>query len=128
MLLIIAVVGSTTVLAQKESVAAVKFKETVYDFGIFPEEAGDVSHTFKFSNTGKGILIVQNVQASCGCTAPSWTKEPIPPRGKGDIEVTYKATGRPGAFTKTINVTTNVGTEVLTIKGEVIPKNQNKEE
>jgi len=127
-LLIVAVAGLATVFAQNDPAPEIKFKELVYDFGTFPEETGKVSYIFEFSNAGKGELVVQNVRASCGCTTPNWTKEPISPKGTGVIEVTYNSTGRPGAFTKTITVTTNAGEETLTIKGEVIPKKQEGEQ
>ena len=113
----IAAVAGLTVAAQE-----IKFKDLVHDFGTFPEETGKVSCTFEFTNTGKSDLIVQNVKASCGCTTPDWTKTPVKPGEKGFVEATYNATGRPGAFSKTITVTTNAGEQVLTIKGEVIPK------
>ncbi len=119
-LFIAAVAGLTTVVAQ--SAPEIKFKDLVYDFGTFPEEKGKVSCTFEFTNTGKSDLILQNVRASCGCTTPNWTRTPIKPGEKGTVDATYNASGRPGAFSKTITVTTNAGEERLTIKGEVIPK------
>ena len=117
---IAAIAGLTTLAAQ--SGPEIKFKELVHDFGTFPEERGKVSCTFEFTNTGKSDLILQNVKASCGCTTPSWTKEPVKPGGKGTVEATYNASGRPGVFNKTITVTTNAGEEKLTIKGDVTPK------
>ena len=119
-LFIAAVAGLTTVVAQ--NAPEIKFKELVHDFGTFPEETGKVSCVFEFTNTGKSDLILQNVKASCGCTTPDWTKTPVKPGEKGTVEATYNASGRPGAFSKTITVTTNAGEERLTIKGDVIPK------
>ena len=119
-LLIVTVAGLTTMVAQ--DAADMKFKELVHDFGTFPEETGKVSCTFEFTNTGKVDIILQNVKASCGCTTPNWTKEPVKPGEKGTVEATYNASGRPGAFNKTITVTSNVGEERLTIKGDVTPK------
>ena len=124
-LFIAAVAGLTTVVAQ--NVPEITFKSSVHDFGVFPEETGKVSCTFEFTNTGQSDLIVQNVRASCGCTTPDWTKTPVKPGESGFVEATYNASGRPGAFSKTITVTTNGGEHVLTIKGEVIPKVQNNE-
>jgi hypothetical protein len=78
---------------------------------------------FEFKNTGKTPLLIQNVQASCGCTTPSKPEEPIQPGKKGEIKVKYD-TKRVGDFHKTITVTTNVQTEpiILTIKGKVLPQ------
>ncbi len=102
----------------------ITFKETEFDFGKFPEERGKVSHTFEFTNTGGEPLIINKVRSSCGCTVPEWTKEPIPPGGKGYIKATYNASHRPGKFTKTITVNSNAvnSVVVLRVKGEVIPK------
>ncbi len=99
--------------------ATIKFNETVHNFGTFPESAGKVSCDFEFTNTGDSPLVLQDVKASCGCTTPEWTKTPIAPGKKGVVKATYNATGRPGAFTKTITVKSNAGETKLTIKGEV---------
>lgn len=100
----------------------ISFKEITHDFGTFPEEKGKVSCVFSFKNTGKADLVLNKVRASCGCTTPQWTKTPIAPGDTGMVAVTYNANGRPGAFTKTITVTSNAGNQRLSIKGEVIPK------
>lgn len=99
--------------------ATIKFNETVHNFGSFPESAGKVSCDFEFTNTGNSPLVLQDVKASCGCTTPEWTKTPIAPGKKGVIKATYNATGRPGAFNKTITVKSNAGEIKLIIKGEV---------
>ena len=93
-------------------------------FGKINEEDGKVTFVFDFVNRGSGPLVVSRVQASCGCTTPTWTKEPIEPGKKGSITVTYNPAGRPGVFTKTITVYSNATEEQagLMIKGEVIPK------
>ncbi len=123
-LFIAAVACCITVTAQ--NAPEIKFEKMVHDFGTFNEEKGNVTYTFEFTNTGKSDLIVQNVNASCGCTTPNWTKTPVKPGEKGVVDATYNPTNRPGAFTKTITVNTNSGSVTLTIKGEVIPKKQTK--
>ena len=102
----------------------ISFEETTHNFGKFKEVDGKVTHQFEFVNTGGGDLIIQNVSASCGCTAPSWTREPIPPGGKGYVAATYNPAGRPGAFNKYVTVVSNSnpGSVRLTITGEVEPK------
>jgi hypothetical protein len=99
----------------------IEFKEESYDFKEVPE-GPQVTHEFKFTNTGKEPLILSNVRASCGCTTPSWPKEPILPGKEGTIVVTYNTQGRPGPFTKSITITSNSDTpnKVIIIKGEVI--------
>lgn len=103
---------------------SIAFKDDVYDFGTIKEEAGKVTHRFEFINTGGGPLVIQNVTASCGCTAPDWTRKPIPPGSSGFVAATYNPAGRPGAFSKYLFVDSNAeqGRVRLTIKGEVTPK------
>lgn len=112
-----------SVSAQEKSVA--EFVEKTHDFGVIKEEAGRVSHVFTFKNLTQSPLTIKNVRASCGCTTPNWSKEPIAPEGTGEITVTYNAKNRPGAFHKSITVTLSNGTEdftqVLFIKGQVTP-------
>ncbi|GAB1359452.1 DUF1573 domain-containing protein [Porphyromonadaceae bacterium] len=102
----------------------ITFTETVHDFGTFPESAKEVAHEFIFTNTGTSPLIINRVTASCGCTTPTWTREPIPAGGRGYIKVIYNAVGRPGAFDKSITVISNSrkGAVTLKIKGSVTAK------
>lgn len=115
---------TTTIFAQKP---AIKFVETTHDFGTISEEDDKVTHVFEFTNTGTSDLVLTNVQASCGCTTPQWVREPVPPKQKGTITVTYRAAGRPGPFTKSITVSGNADKEVLFIKGVVTPRGQRVE-
>lgn len=109
------------VFAQKAP--QIKFAQQSHDFGTFSESKKTVSTTFTFKNTGKAPLVINRVVASCGCTTPEWSKEPIAPGGSGFVKATYNAVGRPGAFNKTITVFTNSseGSVPLTIKGVVQP-------
>jgi hypothetical protein len=101
-----------------------------HDFGKFKEEAGKQTFDFIVSNTGNTPLVIQNIVASCGCTTPEWTKQPIPTGGKGKITAIYDPKDRPGKFEKTLSVYTNSKPEivVLKIKGEVIPHERTVEE
>jgi hypothetical protein len=102
----------------------ISFEQLEYDFGTIPEESNSVSYEFNFKNTGKENLLLTKVHASCGCTTPRWTKEPIAPKKQGTIKVTYSTNLRPGYFDKTITVQSNAGEKVLTIKGIVTPRGQ----
>ncbi|MFZ4725948.1 MAG: DUF1573 domain-containing protein [Paludibacter sp.] len=116
---------SFLVKAQK---AVINFEVMEHDFGNVKEADGKITYVFDFTNKGMSPLVVNRVQASCGCTTPTWTKEPIEPGKKGSITVTYNPAGRPGTFTKSITVYSNATDEqvVLMIKGEVIPKQTNE--
>lgn len=110
--------------AFSQSGPKMQFKKNVHDFGTIKEEIGAVSTQFEFANMGKSPLIIQRVSASCGCTTPSYTKEPILPGKSGKIDAKYSTTARPGTFNKTITVYTNVPDTVyvLSIKGNVTPR------
>lgn len=99
----------------------ITFEENEHNFGSFMESAGIQTTVFKFKNTGTSPLILNNVKASCGCTTPKWTRDPIAPNGSGEITVSYNPANRPGIFTKTVTVTSNAenSTVVLTISGSV---------
>ncbi len=107
-----------------QSLADVAFEKMDYDFGKIKEEAGPANYSFKFTNTGKVPLVISAVNASCGCTTPEWSKEPVLPGKSGFVKVAYNPLNRPGSFSKTITVVANIpnGSKVLKISGDVIPK------
>ena len=94
------------------------FKSDNHDFGTV-DEGAPAEYVFALKNTGKEPLIIERVQASCGCTTPDWTKDPIAPGKTGMVKAAYGTQGRPGHFEKTLTVFSNAGTKVLTIKGDV---------
>lgn len=102
--------------------SSISFEEYEWDFGTI-NEGDKVEHIFKFTNTGKEPLILENCKGSCGCTVPQCPKEPIPPGGKGEIKVAFNSQGKTNAQTKKVTVTANtVPTQtVLTIKAQVTP-------
>ena len=107
----------------QEAKAKITFEKLQHNFGTFKEELGVQTVAFNFKNEGTVPLILNNVQASCGCTTPEWTREPIAPGAKGLIKVSYDPRNRPGVFNKTINISSNAENPnvVLTILGEVTP-------
>ncbi|MFN9710803.1 MAG: DUF1573 domain-containing protein [Bacteroidota bacterium] len=95
-----------------------RFSETNYDFGKIPQ-GRPVYHVFSIENTGLDTLKVENVQTSCGCTTPEYSKDPVLKGGKLDLKVGYNAASE-GNFEKSITVTYNGGqTKQLFIKGLV---------
>lgn len=104
--------------ANTASADVMKFKTEIHDFGTI-QEGPTADYEFVFENTGSEPVVLDRVQASCGCTTPTHTKEPVLPNKSGTIKASYNTQGRPGPFTKTITVFSNKGTKVLTIKGTV---------
>jgi len=125
--------GSVALMAQPASTdlnwtPTAKFPTTEHDFGSIPE-GPKVTTSFKFTNTGKEPIIVQNATAGCGCTTPVWDKKPVAPGKTGVVEVGFNSDGRPGTFTKEVTVafvsginSDKTGSMKLTIKGNVEAK------
>lgn len=101
-----------------------KFASETHDFGTL-KEGPAASYDFVFTNVGKSPLIIQSCTASCGCTTPDWTKEPIAPGKTGKISVKYNTQGRPGTFSKTVYIASNAKSDKeryeIYIKGNVTP-------
>ncbi len=93
----------------------VEFNTTDHDFGTV-EEGKKVSFTYKVKNTGQAPLIIQNAQASCGCTVPDWTKTPIPVGGEGFVKAEFDTKGKVGVNNKTVTVTANTWPKATVLK------------
>ncbi len=106
----------------------IAFESEIHDYGTIKQGA-EGGCEFKFKNTGKEPLIISNARGSCGCTVPTWPKEPIMKGQTGIIKVHYD-TKRIGAFTKTVTLNSNAKTDtrVLTIKGVVEASEENNEQ
>jgi hypothetical protein len=126
-MLSIAVLLLTTLIVQAQNNnpngPVFKFMEETHDFGNI-KEGPQAQVDFNFINGGKEPLIIQNCSASCGCTTPNWTKDPIMPGQKGKITVKYDTKGRVGSFNKTVYIASNARGDKeryeIYIKGNVI--------
>ncbi len=124
-LLVLSFVGILSAKAQEAvktenpNAAEITFENEVHDYGTIKVGA-DGTCEFKFKNTGKEPLIISGAKGSCGCTVPTYPKEPIMTSQTGIIKVHYD-TKRVGAFTKTVTISSNAKTDtkVITIKGVV---------
>ncbi|OFZ07897.1 MAG: hypothetical protein A3D92_11580, partial [Bacteroidetes bacterium RIFCSPHIGHO2_02_FULL_44_7] len=119
-LVFIAGLGAKAVAQEVTSGAQINFEKETHDYGNV-EFGGNGQCTFVFKNTGNAPLIISNAKGSCGCTVPSWPKEPIAPGKTGTITVKYD-TKRPGAINKSVTITSNAAnepTKVIRIKGNV---------
>ena len=105
------------------NVSKFKFEETEFDFGSI-KEGEVVHHVFKFTNVGKTDLIINNARGSCGCTIPSYPKEPILVGESGEIEVQFNSKNKAGANQKFVSIVANTYPEVtsISIKANVQPK------
>ncbi|MEQ9307705.1 MAG: DUF1573 domain-containing protein [Marinoscillum sp.] len=102
------------------------FVKTTHDFGDVKEESGPVVYSFDFVNTSKDTLLINSVNASCGCTTPDWSKEAVAPGDSGFITAQYDPLNRPGKFKKSLTVDYVLGanpqTKSVFIEGLVQPK------
>ena len=98
----------------------IQYDETSFDFGV-ADEGTIVKHVYKFKNTGNEPLIISNAKGSCGCTVPTWPKQPVAPGATGEINVEFNTKGKPGRQSKQVTVTANTNpTDThLEITGEV---------
>ncbi|HNY02279.1 MAG TPA: DUF1573 domain-containing protein [Bacteroidales bacterium] len=99
----------------------ITFEDTEHDFGKILE-GETVNYSFQFTNTGKSDLLIAEVTSSCGCTVPSYPKNPIRPGSKGEIKVAFNSNGKRGFQSKSILVATNTqpNTTVIHIKAQVV--------
>ena len=90
----------------QETVPVISFKENSIDFGDIVQ-GQKVEHTFVLTNTGKQPLIISNVAATCGCTVPSWPREPVAPGKSAEIKVSFNSTGKVGKQNSVVRIYSN---------------------
>lgn len=115
--------GNTTA-SDTTGTAFIKFTETEHDFGKV--KSGErIACFFNYENTGDADLVVTSASASCGCTVPKYDRKPVPPGGKGTLEVVFDTSGREGMQTKTIVIQSNAENNlvILRIIAEVVDEN-----
>jgi len=103
---------------------SMKFGKEIHDFGTLDVNT-DNPYSFVFTNTGKEPLLITNARGSCGCTVPSWPKDPIMPGKTGKIDVVYRPSkgqaGKPQEKTVTITANTEPTNTVVRIKAVINP-------
>lgn len=99
-----------------------RFEHANYDFGMIGELGGTVYHQFTFQNTGSDTVWIVSAKAACHCTVGDYPREPIPPKGRGSIKVSYDPTGRPWEFESGVELRLKNRPETLplNIKGNTI--------
>ena len=109
-------------VAQEDNGPAFKFSESKHDFGEVIQ-GNVVEHYFEFSNVGNLPLVISNIITTCGCTAPTWPKEPIKPGGKGKIKIVFNSSGKIGKQNKIVTIISNTSTQKdrLFIMANIIP-------
>ena len=104
--LLLFLLGSISLISAQDKGPRIDFEDSVYHFGEVT--IGEkVTHAFSFSNTGTEPLLLLDVQTSCGCTAPDWSKDPIMPGEESEIKVVFNTAGKRGSQYKKITVLSN---------------------
>ena len=125
-LLLIALFASSFSVFSQEAVpvkvggAEISFDKETHDYGTMQQHANGEC-TFVFTNTGSEDLVISNAKGSCGCTVPSWPREPIAPGKTGELKVKYD-TKRIGLINKSVTIqsnATNNPVKIIRIKGEI---------
>ena len=114
---------SGTVEDQSGLKPEIRFEKTEHNLGRVLQ-GEKVGYNFNFTNDGGASLVIMDASASCGCTVPKYSKEPIAPGEKGSVEVVFDSSGRIGKQSKTVTLKTNGKVQVvyLTIKADIIRK------
>lgn len=124
-LLFVVMVAMSIGFVAAQNKAEIKFDKTTHDFGTFSENSPKVSCVFTFTNIGDAPLVIHQAVASCGCTVPEYTQEPVMPGKSGKVKIMYDGTGKyPGHFKKSITLRTNAKTEMirLFVEGDMTAK------
>lgn len=110
-----------------EHMPVITFDNEVFDFGEIVQ-GEKVNHSFTFKNTGNNDLLISSAQGSCGCTVPTWPKNPIKPGETGKIDVEFDSNGKQGKQNKTVTLVANTipNTTVIALKGEVLLPEEKK--
>lgn len=119
---LIGLMAMVCVMAQGK--AEITFDSTSHDFGNIRSTNGQVTATYHFTNTGSAPLVIVTVtNGGCGCTTPSYPKEPVAPGKSGAITIKFDPTGRRGEFNREVKVKTNASKKRTSLKfsGVIIP-------
>ncbi|TAK47394.1 MAG: DUF1573 domain-containing protein [Saprospiraceae bacterium] len=88
------------------NVARMTFENPSFDYGDV--KAGEiVTHVFRFVNNGKAPLVINNAHSTCGCTVPTWPKDPVAPGASGEINVEFNTSNKSGFQEKPIIISAN---------------------
>jgi hypothetical protein len=112
--------ATTPAQAENPNAAEFKFDKDEYNYGTI-KQGDKVEYDFTFVNSGKEPLVITDAHGSCGCTVPTWPKEPIKKGEKGVIHVTFNSAGKMGMQDKTVTLNSNAKSnpKVLHLKGNV---------
>ena len=107
--------------AADKAMPKISFEKDLYDFGEI-SQGEKVSFSYSFTNIGDADLVITSAQGSCGCTVPTWPKEPIKAGATAQIDVVFDSNGKSGKQHKQVTIVANTtpATNVVALTGSVI--------
>jgi len=84
----------------------IKFDTLLHDIGLIHEGEQVIAY-YEYFNIGGKPLIISKITAGCGCTVPTWRKEPIASGESGTIKVIFNSSGKNGIQDIRISVFSN---------------------
>jgi hypothetical protein len=118
------VIASKGVIAQSNDSkgSVIVWDKSAHDFGDV-YQGNKVQHRFRFTNASTEPLLINNVEVTCGCTIPNgWTRDPIMPGKRGEIDVLFDSTGKNGKQNKVVTIISTLGNSQITFSANVIEK------
>lgn len=105
---------------KNEKQPMIEFEKKMHNFEKVIE-GEKVQYSFKFTNTGKGDLVITSVNADCGCTVAKFPEKPVKPGESKYIDVRFDSRGRLGFNHKRVTVMSNATPNkvILDIKAKV---------
>lgn len=89
-----------------EKMPVIKFEKQLHDFGNLTM-GENISYSFKFTNVGNADLVINNCEATCGCTVPDFPKDVIAPGQSSYVTVAFRSAGKAGQQLQEVTVVSN---------------------
>lgn len=100
------IIAMSTASPVKDGAVFSFLDKTVFKFPD-TQEGKQLSHTFKFKNTGNSPLIISDYKVACSCTKVLFSKEPILPNQESEIKITFDTNGKYGYQDRVISIYSN---------------------
>lgn len=108
--------------AAGEGKAKFSFEEKEKNLGKI-QKGETVVKGFIFKNTGGEPLVIEEASASCGCTVPEYSEDPVQPGETGFVDVAYDSDGKSAKeFEQTVTLKANTSQDEheIAITGQVV--------
>lgn len=101
-------------MSQQTKLTSIEWENDSLNLGHIPYGKIQTAE-FKIKNTGKVPLIILNIHPACGCTQPTWDKQPIASGESRKITVSFEPQTK-GKFSRILEVHCNTVPHTYTLK------------